>query len=466
MADRRVPDGTGSRPMWFVAVAGVGLGVALLLSPMAVWGMAGLWFIIRLALSERTGNERRMIAGLLGAAILLRLVMIAWLFLSAYPFDHPIVSYPFDGDGAFMKVRALWMRNIWLGVPVEPHNFEVTFGRYGQTGYIPLIAYLQLLLGPAPFAIHLFNVCCYVGGAVLIHRTVRPSYGAVAALAALTAMLFMPTWLMWSASALKDSLNFLLMAIVVAGARRMFGRGWRRRVGALLATVAAAAALSSIRAGALFTVAAGLSMAVVITFLARRILLLTVALVVVAGVGSLGIVQRVESRVMPALVEAANIHLGNVRTPGHGYKLLDQRFYSGDRLESMTGPEAARFAVRSIVSFIVTPLPQDSVSRTELMLVPQQVLWYGLVVFAVPGVVAGLRRDAVLTSVLLGLTLSAAGVIALNSGNVGTLVRIRDSIMPFVACLSGLGLISVLTRLFQIGRGHAAMSAADTVGEA
>ena len=77
---------------------------------------------------------------------------------------------------------------------------------------------------------------------------------------------------------------------------------------------------------------------------------------------------------------------------------------------------------------------------------PQQLIWYGLLILAVPGLVAGFRRDLLLTWVLIGLTLAGGAVIALNSGNIGTLVRIRDSIVPFVMCLAAVGAVWLIGR--------------------
>ena len=446
----RFSDGLVAHPPWLPALGGLVLAVVTLLSAVTVWATIAIVLIVATAVRGRTGLERRLILGVIGIAIVVRVAIIAGLFLSSDHVTQYLTSFPFDGDGVFMKTRSLWIRNIWLGVPVAPHEFEVTFDTYGWTGYFLVIAYLQYLLGPAPYAIHLFNVCCFVAGAVLIHRTVRPSYGAVAALVALVAILFMPTPLLWSVSALKESLHFLLMAIVVFGLMKAArGEGWVERLAGLGCAVAAAAALSSVRAGALFIVTTGFAVALVGAFLTRRVYLLMIVLALASLLGSRVLESpSLQSRVLPKLADASVVHIGNVHTPGHGYKLLDQRFYSGDPLGSMTWPEAERFVARALVSFVTVPLPQDVVSRSELLLIPQQVLWYSLLVFAVPGVFEGCRRDTFLTWLLLGFTFVGAGVIVLNNGNVGTFVRIRDTVVPFVSCLAAVGAVSVLARVF------------------
>ena len=80
---------------------------------------------------------------------------------------------------------------------------------------------------------------------------------------------------------------------------------------------------------------------------------------------------------------------------------------------------------------------------------PSAFVWIGILalLLLVPGIREGLRRDAFLTWLWLGFAIAGGGVIALNSGNVGTVVRIRDSIVPFVVSLSALGAVSVFRAL-------------------
>ena len=65
-----------------------------------------------------------------------------------------------------------------------------------------------------------------------------------------------------------------------------------------------------------------------------------------------------------------------------------------------------------------------------------------MVVLAAIGVVAGLRRDPLVTCLLCGVTAAGALAIGLNSGNIGTMVRHRDTVVPFVVWLSALGAVT------------------------
>jgi hypothetical protein len=446
---------------WPVAFACAALTVAMTVSPVTVAACAALGLLVWAACRGLTGAERTAVYWLLIVAIAARVLVIAVLFAASDP-GH-LTSFPFDGDGWFMKQRSIWIRNVWAGVPVTANQRAVAFASYGWTSYIYLLAYIQYLLSPAPYAVHLFNVICYVGAAVLLYRLVRGSYGSIAALCALLVILFLPTSFMWSVSALKESLYLLMLVLVPFGVLWLTrGSSAGRRVAGIGIVAAAALVLNTIRPGAALIVATALGLTAIGTFMTRRAHLLVLTFLLLPVVGYVALHRpSVQTRVIANLQTSASLHIGNVHTTGHGYKLLDQRFYSGDPLLSMTWPEAERFGLRALYAFIVVPLPWQLSSRDELMFLPQQMVWYLLVPLALWGVVEGCRRDVLVTWMFVGLICAGTAAIAPNEGNIGTMVRHRDGIVPFVACLSALGLVSVLSRagLFASnGRGEAVPS--------
>ena len=83
------------------------------------------------------------------------------------------------------------------------------------------------------------------------------------------------------------------------------------------------------------------------------------------------------------------------------------------------------------------------VSLPIVMMLPQQLAWYLTCLAAAAGFAMGLRRAPWLACVLAGFSLAGLLVIAPNSGNVGTLMRHRDLIVPFVLWLGGLGVVGI-----------------------
>jgi hypothetical protein len=391
-------------------------------------------------------GERRWVIALLAAAVAIRVLLVVLLFLSS---DHSsVVSFFWDGDGAALERRALWIRDVWRGTQIQPFYFQVAFDRmYGWTTYLYVIAYVQFLLGPAPYGIHLFNVVLSVATAVALHRVIRPAYGREAAFLGLCLMLLLPTPLFWSVGALKESLYlFLAVLALVALVAAVRSKRLSVRMIAVIVLLAAIASISGVRTGATVIVTLGLAVGLIASVVVRRVsLVLLVVIAIPLVIVRLAESPAVQARVMSQLATSARLHIGNVRTLGHSYRLLDQRVYSETAVESMTPAESARFVVRALLSFVVVPMPWQTESASEMIFLPQQVVWYLMVVFALVGLAAGLRRDALVTCLLAGVAMTGAVVVALNSGNVGTMVRHRDTVVPFVVWLSALGAVTTVS---------------------
>jgi hypothetical protein len=95
----------------------------------------------------------------------------------------------------------------------------------------------------------------------------------------------------------------------------------------------------------------------------------------------------------------------------------------------------------------VQPLPWEMKSRTLLAYLPEQIVWYLLALLLPFGIYAGLKRDIVLTSVLVAHAAAAILIVALSSGNLGTLIRHRALALPYVVWLSAVGAHDLFRRL-------------------
>jgi hypothetical protein len=153
----------------------------------------------------------------------------------------------------------------------------------------------------------------------------------------------------------------------------------------------------------------------------------------------------VRARLQSEIESAVNYHVGHIESPGKSYRAADQIFYDAWPLSPAVSVDAgARFLLRSAAMFVAVPLPSQVVSVSEVVFLPQHFIWCLLVPLACAGGIIGLRRDALLTGMLAGYCLAGMAVIAPYSGNIGTLIRHRDMIVPFMVWLSGLGAVGVL----------------------
>lgn len=449
MTDAPVIAGVPMRPFWPIVAATAVLAIVMILSPVTLVSGAILCGITAAACRGLTGLERRIVLFTMVSAIAIRVAIIGGLFLTADP-SH-IISFSYDGDGLWEKLRSLWIRNHWLGIPVHPRQLEDAITLYGWSSYIYVMAYTQYLLGPSPYAVHLLSVCCFVGAAALLYRMIRRPFGPVAGVVALIAILYTPTLLMWSVAAMRESFYLLSLTIFVVGLV-LAGRSPRlmgRLAGLLLAGCSLWLA-DTIRVGAVVILAASGALAIAGSFVTRRAYLLLIALLVVPPLGWYASQRTgVQARVLAQLRQAAITHRGNVNEEGHGYKILDQRIYQiepmVEGIQSMTWPEAERYVARSLVAVALMPYPWQAASRTEVLFIPQQVIWYVIVCLAIIGTVRGLRTEPFPTWALLALSVVTCVLMAPNEGNIGTMVRHRDTILPFIICLAALGAISVLS---------------------
>jgi hypothetical protein len=296
------------------------------------------------------------------------------------------------------------------------------------------------LVGPAPYGAHLFGCALYLATCVVLYRTVRPRFGRVPAAIGLTLLLFLPSLFAWSISVLKEPLYFLLAALSVWLIDRA-GRpaAWSTRVIAIVAIVAIAISLQSIREVGLAMLVAGVGGGFVLAFVLRHSrLAMAVAVALPATLVALAIQPRVQIAFDHAFREFARIHAGHIMTAGYTYKLLDSRLYE-QSIQSISVPEEARFAVRALAAYVAQPTPWSIQSRAALAYMPEQVVWYVMVALIPLGIGAGARRDVLLTCVLAMYAAAAALMVALTGGNIGTLVRHRGLALPYLVWFVGLG---------------------------
>lgn len=432
---------------------GIVAGIAYVLSPATIWCAAVAAGIMAWSGRCLEGRERRAVLALVTIALVLRFLAVAAFFLTV---DHQRQQYGLMiGDEKLIQWRALWVRNIAVGIPIAPADWNSTYQSYGESGLVYAFALVHALLGASPYGLHLLNILLFVSGAVLLHKIMRRAYGALPAFGGLALVLCLPTLFVWSISALKESAFFLLTAVTLASIVTVVeGRRWWTRVAALVLAFVAVDAVSTIRSiGRVVSIGGfGLGVAARIGTLRAWLCIVCIAAALALGARELRRADR-QAQILQQFKVAAVSHLGHVGTVGYSYKLLDPHFYTRwdaeNDLSFMTLEDSARFAIRALVSFVTVPMPWQMTSRSALAFLPEQMLWYVCVVLAAAGVWAGLRRDAWVTFLLVGYCVIAAAVISLPSGNIGTFIRMRDMVVPFVLWLSALGGCVVMQHVVQ-----------------
>jgi hypothetical protein len=83
-------------------------------------------------------------------------------------------------------------------------------------------------------------------------------------------------------------------------------------------------------------------------------------------------------------------------------------------------------------------------SLSELVFFPEHLLWMLIIVFVPIGAVAGWKRDATVTACMIGFALPTAAVLAVTTGNVGTLLRLRGLVTPYLVWFAALGALTAM----------------------
>jgi hypothetical protein len=428
------------------AVVGAAAATVALLSPLTVWFALAIVPIVAGTTRGLDRDERRWVVGLTALAVVLRVAVVVALFLST---DHSQVPFgTFFGDEDYFIKRSLWLRNVGLGIPVHAIDLEYAFEPNGRSSYLYLLASIQTLVGAAPYGLHLVSIAFYVLAILVLYRTIRITLGRVPAFVGLAVLLFLPSLFAWSIAVLKEPLFVLINALSLAlTAYLVRPASFGRRMLALVGIVVAAAVLESVRQNGAIFAAMGITLGLAIGYgAARPRVILTVVIAAPLLLGALFSRPGVQLKAYAAIQSAARQHWGAVVvSQGHGYRLLDDRFYAElNEASSMKFGETFRFLARGIASYLTVPRPWDAQSRAEVAYIPEQVIWYILAALAAIGAVCGFRRDPAVTGLLIAHALLLAAASAFTDGNVGTLVRHRGLVLPYLVWLSGVGVCELI----------------------
>src|ERR1043166_6875246 len=435
-------------------VVGVLAGALYTVSPLTAWCIPLGAIVFALAGRGLERKDRQALNTLLIAALAVRLAAIGALVVINAPMHDSESVGMLTGDEAYNLSRALRTRNVITGEPVAQYDYFVAYDEYGRTSYIPLLTAIQVLFGPTPYSMRVLNTILFLVGAILLFRMTLSAFGRLPAFGGLAVLLFLPTLFYWSISLLREPLYMLGSALVLTGAVAAIRPAtWQQRLCSLLPAVLGLAIVVGLRPGAVALALLGLATGLVIFVVCAsppRVKSLVLAAALVA-ITTAALRPATQQRIISALESTAKTHAGHVFTVGHSYKLLDDGFYFNPVAPAastltLTPAEAARYVIRSAASFVAVPLPWQLASTRELTYLPEQLVWYVLIAFVPFGLLAGWRRDPIATALLAGFVLPTSAALALTNGNVGTLLRLRGIVVPYLVWISAVGFCQWLQR--------------------
>jgi hypothetical protein len=439
---------TTPRHYAIAAVAGVLAGAAIAASPGGIALMGVLGLLIWWAGRDLQGTERRWVTVWLVLAVAARLAAVVVLPLTVDAGEQSFATVA-GGDASYMIRRSIWIRNVFVHEPFAARDFVEAFNPvYGWNGYTYVLAAVHVVFGPSPYAIQLLSTVLFVAAAVMVFRCARAGFGRAPAFIGLALVTSVPSLFLWSVAPLKEAPFHLLAVVVMCAAVALFRprRWWYVPLaGALIGVAMTAIRMVRPEGAPMIAVALVAGVVAWASSRHRRIAVaaaaLAASLTMVIAVGGWARGSAAASDVMR---EAFKRHFSSAAVPGRSFALLDADAYSPDTAPDTGRSAKARFLVRAAVRSVTVPEPWTLRPGVELLLIPQQMIWYALVVLCGIGVVVGLRRDPLLTSLLAAFGGIGVMAIGMHSGNIGTFIRHRDTIVPFAIWLSAAGFSRVL----------------------
>jgi hypothetical protein len=376
-----------------LAVAPVGLSLAL--------AIFSLLYVPSLLLLARSTFERRIFT----ASVALRCVLAVVIYYGG-------VSDFFALDPVRYERLGGELAAYWSGAQPEAPAI------YGRIGYYAWNAVIYLIVGQESLAPSLANAV--IGGwcVIFASRIARALSGDTAARYAAIACAFWPSLALWSSLNLKDAMAIFLILLALLSVQRVS----QRPVSALAGALAATAALASIRGYMALVLLLSISLGLLLPRLARSSLLLAPAAVVALMLlPSLELFQELASEV--SFEELS-------RTRG---KLAAGASASFAEADLSTPRAALSFLPIGLTYFVLAPMPWHLLSGRQLLVLPEMLAWYGVLIWVARGAISLLRnrfRD-MLPVFLFAVTASVS--YAMVEGNLGTVYRHRAQVLvPFL----------------------------------
>lgn len=397
-----------------------------------------LFFLLR----HSAWEDRKYILYMMGIGVITRLV--ALLIVQYIVFSDGRLDI--FGDAQDNINQGVSVCDFLLGKTSSTVSLDAIFSnRYNTHGKTFFNGLFFALFGKDIVALKYMNILAVVLSSWLVYDVLRRIYSAKAGKIAMTVVLFWPTLFVWSITDLKDSHFILTIVASFWSIIRLCEGGSLRTKGI---------------AGLLLLTALGYAVTLKFRLIFEIVLVATVINVIFCVVLSIyrkrpaeGILLALGMFLISAglivfyrlilttmfqnyLFLIVGFHKGFLSSGGWNYNLLGE---GPPGLNSIAF--FVKFFVGGWVHFLLEPFPWHLSSVSMLCMYPFMEIWYFLLFLSVLGMIK-LGRSGKLwlifpALVFVFLYISIVGMVV---ANIGTAVRFRDAIMPFVAVLAACGL--------------------------
>jgi hypothetical protein len=387
--------------------------------------------------------DREWMRSLLLASLLLRLTAA-----TAFAMAPGLRVFHEDATGyehAGMTVASMW-RGEYPPFRLEDRN----------NGFIYLAGSLNFLFGRFRPVLAYFN--CVLGTALVFFvyrlaiRFFHPQVGRMTALL----VGLMPSLILWSSIALKDTLVTLLLVISLSACVSLKER---ISVPAVVGAVGPLLAIGSIRFYMMYFVAFAIAVSLVLDrsgrFLTGIYKQIFLAAVAVGLLAMLGMTERTESDMTVFSLEyASNYRRGMAISANSGFDA---------DVDLSTPGGALGYLPIGVAHLLWAPFPWQMTSLRAILAAPETIFWWFLFPATVRGISLAIRRRFAGTSGLIIFTGTLTCAYSLIHGNVGSAFRQRAQILVFLFIFSAAGIYVKRLRRAGFDERHVLNGGADEI---
>lgn len=335
----------------------------------------------------------------------------------------------FGGDAATYDVYGNWLMEIWFGL-----DFDTAI-RTNNSGWgMPyLVAAIYSVIGRNIFAAQCF--CGVIGAATapMVYNCAYQIFGnrRVSKISALLVALY-PAFIIWSGQLLKDGLIVFLLVLTITMVLQLQKKFSYLTV---LVIIASLFGILSLRFYIFYMVAVAAvgSFVIGLSSSTQSIIKKLVVLVIIGfGLTYLGVLRNAGSDIEKYTnLERIQQSRADLARAGSGF---------GQDIDVSTTEGAISAIPVGFVYLMFAPFPWQMNSLSQLMTLPDMIIWWGMMIFLVRGLIYSIKHRLRNSIAVLMFSLMLTIGYCIFQGNVGMAYRQRTQIQVFLFMFGAVGL--------------------------
>lgn len=405
-------------------------------------------------------SDRTFILWIILIAFILRVILLFFYYDLHLLQGKPDILGP---DGETYSQRGWYISRLMLEEnPYRiPDNREYAFNYYGfiiehydqelppigeyQVGlYSYLIGILYTIFSYSPLMIKLINSVLSILTGVTAYFIGKEIFNSSVGKVAFTLLVFLPSTLIFSVTSLKDtSVIFLLTALIWLMIKFQKSKNFLLLLLVMITVLMIQLLRIPLRYPLLIFIVLTLLLSLKISVLKKCFIIILTVIVIF----SIPATQRIIKKYLE-LDTLFSLHIGYINTPGNNYRLFPASSYYSSHLIGVGPLEIAGAIIKGIFHLLAEPLPHRIKNKNLLFAFPQTILLYLFIPFIIIGTIIGLKKKHKEMIPIAVYLILFVPIIAIGSGNVGTVFRHRDMFMPFFIILGVAGCYALFQRKY------------------